>query len=60
MTKTVVLRGTATVSFIKTIRGMDEDEAAELLGDVNFQEGQIDFDDCQELITIENIEAESR
>lgn len=57
---TLILRGTATVSFVKIIRDMDADEANELLGNTDLQEFQIDIDDCQELVQVDNIEAEVR
>jgi hypothetical protein len=60
MSKTVILRGTATVSFVKIIREVEEDEAETLQTDADLQEGQIFFEDCQELIGIERIEVEVR
>lgn len=60
MSKTVIIRGTAVVNFIKVINGMDDDEAATLEGDVDLQEFQIDFEDCTDLVSIESIELQVR
>lgn len=60
MSKTVILRGTATVSFTKVIHEVEKDEAETLQSDVDLQELQISFEDCRDVIGIERIEVEVR
>ena len=49
MSRTVVLTGKAVVNFRKVIKGIDDDEVAELLASNDLREGQIDDDDLLDI-----------
>ena len=49
MSRTVVLTGKAVVNFRKVIKGIDDDEIAELLASNDLREGQIDDDDLLDI-----------
>lgn len=49
MSRTVVLTGKAVVNFRKVIKGIDDDEVAQLLASNDLREGQIDDDDLLDI-----------
>ena len=49
MSRTVVLTGKAVVNFRKVIKGIDDDEIAELLASNDHREDQIDDDDLLDI-----------
>lgn len=49
MSRTVVLTGKAVVNFRKVIKGIDDDEIAELLASNDLREAQIDDDDLLDI-----------
>ena len=49
MSRTVVLTGKAVVNFRKVIKGINDDEVAELLASNDLREGQIDDDDLLDI-----------
>ena len=49
MSRTVVLTGKAVVNFRKVIKGIDDDEVAELLASNDLREGLIDDDDLLDI-----------
>lgn len=55
MSKTMILTGRALVSFRKVITGVDDDEIAEMLADVDRQELQIDEGDLRDIDCIHEI-----
>ena len=49
MSRTAVLTGKAVVNFRKVIKGIDDDEIAELLASNDLREAQIDDDDLLDI-----------
>ena len=49
VSRTVVLTGKAVVNFRKVIKGIDDDEIAELLASNDLREAQIDDDDLLDI-----------
>lgn len=60
MGKTIVMTGTAMVSFRKVIEDLDDDEFDEIMADQDRQESQIDEDDLRDIEFINDIKLEIR
>ncbi len=60
MGKTIVMTGTAMVSFRKVIEDLDDDEFDEIMTDQDCQENQIDEDDLRDIEFINDIKLEIR
>ena len=58
--KTLVITGTAMVTFRKVISGMDDDEIAELQDNSDNVECNIDFEDCRDIEYINDYKLEVR
>ncbi|HBO1351751.1 hypothetical protein ACM7N2_25775 [Pseudomonas aeruginosa] len=60
MSKRIILSGTAIVKFRKIIDDVSNDDADELLQDLDLQESQINEEDLRDIESIHEIECEVR